>query len=436
MELNNVLMLIYIIVDSIGYRNKRVIFHIVIELIKTRSGHVTKLIKATNDFHYSVIYKFIERSKWNVLTVHQNFVLAVIRILEIKRITFIIDDSIIYRSRKKKTVKGSILYDHANKPNRSRYVWGQNILMLAAVINISGKEIALPVIIHLLGYSDKLDSGCKTNKITSSAKMINIVNHYFKEHNLAFENVTVTFDSFFAKKRLVLSTNNFSSIFQARRDSALFYPPKETNEVKRGRKRIYGQRIRVNKFSQLKNKHTLFLYGQEQTVCFKEIICKARFLKGQTVKAVYCRLASSKKINLYISTNTSLSAVDILKQYEKRWKIEPLFNEIKNVFSFKDIWMQTTSSYQKFMHLKLWAFVITQLASINNTASIESFVKNNLPWRSKTNKSITITNGITQLALSEFLGLLSFNLFIAKVHKIIPKYAVYYKSTNYYKSVL
>lgn len=432
MELNNVLILIYVIINSISYRNKEVIFHIIVQLIRTKSGHLTKLIRASNDFHYTVIYKFIERSKWNAIAVHQKFILTVIKIFDVKRITFIIDDSIIYRSRKKKTVKGTILYDHSNKANRSRYVWGQNILMMAAVINIAGKEIALPVIIHLLSYSP--DS--KSNKITSSVKMINIVKHFFKKHNIPQKNITVTFDSFFAKKRLVKDASeksNFNSIFQARRDSALFYLPKKAPSNKRGRKSIYGQRITINKFSQLNEQHKLLLYGKLQTVRFREIICKARFLKGQTVKAVYCQLASSKKINLYISTNTSLSAVDILKLYEKRWKIEPLFNELKNIFSFKDIWMQTSNSYQKFLHLKIWAFVITRLASINNSVSIESFAKNNLPWRFRKNNKLTITNTITQLAMAEFLRLLSFSLFISKVQKIIQRNEVRFNFLDFYK---
>jgi len=203
--------------------------------------------------------------------------------------------------------------------------------MMAAVINIAKKEIALPVIIHLLSYShsDEAEAkpeSSKSNKITSSAKMINIVKHFFKEHGLAYNNITVTFDSFFAKKRLINSVSEksgFNAIFQVRRDAALFYLPPKTTKVKRGRKRIYGKRISINKFSQLNKHHTLFLYGKFQSLRLREFTCKARFLNGQTVKAVYCRLASSKKIKLYISTDLSVSAVDILKLYEKRWKIEP-----------------------------------------------------------------------------------------------------------------
>jgi len=96
--------------------------------------------------------------------------------------------------------------------------------------------------------------------------------------------------------------------------------------------------------------------------------------------------------------------------------------------------MQTASAYQKFLHLKLWAFIITQLASINNSASIETFAKNYLPWRFRKNNKLTITNGITQLAMAEFLGLLTFNLFIEKVHKIIQHYNGAYNSVTFFRN--
>ncbi|MDP4196294.1 MAG: hypothetical protein Q8940_14655, partial [Bacteroidota bacterium] len=55
----------------------------------------------------------------------------------------IIDDTFIYRSRKEKVLKGSVFYDHSKKPNRKRYIYGQNLLMMAALVNIQGVEVTL-----------------------------------------------------------------------------------------------------------------------------------------------------------------------------------------------------------------------------------------------------------------------------------------------------
>jgi hypothetical protein len=423
MNLKVIYYLLNVIIISIPYKNKKLIYDFIVEIIKTRSGHITDSLKGLIlEYNFTTIYKFIERCKWNAITVHQQFVLAIIKIFEIKQITIIIDDTIIYRSRRKKIVKGSKLYDHSNKPNRSKYVWGQNVLMLAVIVKIMSKEITLPVILHLIGYKQK-DSRNEnkpefsSNKITSAGKMLSIVRLFLEKHKIEHKNTVILFDSFFAKKRLILSVEKFKYIFQVRKDTALFEFPKEKKLVTRGRKKKYGNRIFINE-KQLNKKVKKFIYGKEQTIHFTSKICKARFLDGKPVLAVWAKLENSKKIHLYLSTELSLDPIQLLTIYSKRWNIEPLFNELKNIFGFKDIWLQKNIYYQKFLHLKLWAFIITKLSMINNLNIINTYVMDNLPWRIKKQNHITITNGIIQLTLSHFLGLLNFNTFFRKSSKL------------------
>ena len=423
MNLKVIYYLLNVIIISIPYKNKKLIYGFIVEIIKTRSGHITDNIKGLiGEYNYTTIYKFIERCKWNAIAVHQVFVLAIIKIFEIDKITIIIDDTIIYRSRRKKIVKGSQLYDHSNKANRSKYVWGQNILMLAVIVKIMGKEITLPVILHLIGYNQKDNANengpeFSSNKITSAGKMLSIVKLFLEKHKIEHKNIVVLFDAFFAKKRMIFSVEEFKYIFQVRKDTALFEFPEEKKVVTRGRKKKYGKRIFINE-KQLDQKVKKFIYGKKQTIRFTSKICKARFLDGKPVLAVWVKLENSKKIHLYLSTELSFQPIQMLTRYSKRWNIEPLFNELKNIFGFKDIWLQKDNYYQKFLHLKLWAFIITKLSMINNLNIINKFVTDNLPWRIKKNNRIPITNGIIQLTLSHFLGLLNYNTFIQKSSKL------------------
>jgi hypothetical protein len=423
MNLKVIYYLLNVIIISIPYKNKKLIYGFIVEIIKTKSGHITENIKGLlGEYSFTTIYKFIERSKWNAISVHQEFVLAVIKVFKIKQITIIIDDTIIYRSRKKTIVKGSHLYDHSNKANRSKYVWGQNMLMLAVIIKIMGKEITLPVMIHLIGYKQKDKSNEKrpefsSNKITSAGKMLSIVKLFLEKHKIEHKNTIILFDAFFAKKRVILSVEEFKYIFQIRKDTALFEYPKEKKIATRGRKKKYGKRILINE-KKLDQKVKMFIYGKEQTVQYTAKICKARFLDGKPILAVWSKLENSKKIHLYLSTDTSLDPIQMLTVYSKRWNIEPLFNELKNIFGFKDIWLQKDIYYQKFLHLKLWSFIISKLSMINNLDIINKFVTDNLPWRIKSNNRIIITSGITQLTLSHFLGLLNYDAFVRKSKKL------------------
>ncbi|MDP4197123.1 MAG: hypothetical protein Q8940_18890, partial [Bacteroidota bacterium] len=135
MELNNLLLIIYIIIDSIQYRNKELVFNFIVALILTKGGFITEIIqRKITQYHFTTVYKFIERKNWSFLKIHQKIILSLVRMTDFKVIYLIIDDTFIYRSRKEKVLKGSVFYDHSKKPNRKRYIYGQNLLMMAALV--------------------------------------------------------------------------------------------------------------------------------------------------------------------------------------------------------------------------------------------------------------------------------------------------------------
>jgi hypothetical protein len=82
----------------------------------------------------------------------------------------------------------------------------------------------------------------------------------------------------------------------------------------------------------------LKLYGREQKVNYHTAIAKARFLKGQLVRFVWCEFEDGKgkkRPRLLLSTNTQLTGLEVIQAYEKRWCIEPMFNQLKNAWGMK-----------------------------------------------------------------------------------------------------
>ncbi len=102
----------------------------------------------------------------------------------------------------------------------------------------------------------------------------------------------------------------------------------------RGRPGKYGTRYTKEEIKRLPlNKETVHLYGREQQVNYRTAEAKARFLNGQSVCFVWCEFEDSKgkkRPRLLLSTDMQLSGLDIIVAYEKRWSIEPLFNQLKN----------------------------------------------------------------------------------------------------------
>lgn len=411
MEFYNVLLLIKTICDSVRYSNNEIIYLFLTGFINTKSGHITKIFNSESTYHFTTFYKFIEKAKWSYLKVHQKFSQVIILLFKPKINGLIVDDYINYRSRNKTTVKGGFQYDHSHKANRSQYVWGQNILILAVQVHILGVGLTLPVLLKLVGKGQ--------NKIDLTVDLLKIVHRFFETNNIRTDEQTVVFDAFFAKKKLIESNCGFTKIFQMRHDAALYELPKNNRSShKRGRKRKYGQRITVKRKSKLKQTLELNIYGHKHTVHFREYICKARFLDGRVVRAIYLTFDQFDKIHLIISTDVQLTALEIMKIYSVRFNVEHLINQLKNTFCLKDIWMQNPRTYCRMMYLKLWSIVITQLSVVSNEAAIKHYVKEHMPWRIKSNGYIPVTAGIAQNLLNEYLGLMSYQSFLSKVRNI------------------
>jgi len=90
-------------------------------------------------------------------------------------------------------------------------------------------------------------------------------------------------------------------------------------------------------------------------------VAKARFLKGQYVRFVWCEFEDSKgkrRPCLLLSTDTQLSGLDIFIAYEKRWSIEPMFNQLKNAWGMKQTWQKTRKVLHRWVYIIALGYVI------------------------------------------------------------------------------
>lgn len=203
-----------------------------------------------------------------------------------------------------------------------------------------------------------------------------------------------------------------------RKDAVICKIPHNPTKRKVGRPKKYGDKIKPT-VEDLDQKVTLNIYSAEVKIKYKEAVAKARFLNGKIIKAVWLTFNDSQSIRLIISTDIKLSAKEIIGRYAKRWDIEPMFNELKNRFKFKEIMMHTTQNYYQFLYFKIWCFIIIKLSSIHFKTKIIDYVKEFLPWRVNHKKEVTVTAGNTQLALKRIFRTLHIGMFFPKVDKNI-----------------
>ena len=404
--------IIEIILQSIQYRNKELLLELIKAELTSSCGYLTGLAMMVNPKKYHSIHKLFNRVKFDYVAIQIEIILMILLFFKIDKISISIDDSIVYRSRKKKVPRGHKQFDHANKANRSSYVFGQKWLAFGLIITIGNITMTLPLFIYLVKP--------KKNLISTTILILGKMKRVIDKRELTIK-VEILTDSWFARERLILKAKHkygFSIITMARKDLAIYKLPPFRRKGTKGRPKIKGKRIQPQ-LKDLKKKRTLNIYNREVKVQYKEAICKARFLKYETIKTVWVKFDDSKSMRLIISTDTKLSGEEIIKRYAKRWDIEPMFNELKNRFKFKDIMMHTSRSYYQFLYFKIWCFIIIKLSSINFKLTIIDYIEEFLPWRVHCKKGVTITAGSTQLALRSVFTTLHIGLFFPKVNETI-----------------
>ncbi len=404
--------IISIILKTIQYKNKELLLNLIKVELMSSCGYLTELAMRVNPKKYHTIHKLFSRVRFDYVTIQIEIIVMILLFFKITKISVSIDDSIVYRSRKKKVPNGHKQFDHAQKTNRSSFVFGQKWLAFGLIITVSKITITLPLFIYLVKP--------KKNLITTTIAIQKMIRKVIKKRGLSLS-VEMLTDSWFARGRLILRAKHrygFSTITMARKDLVICEIPEIPKYKKAGRPKKYGAKIKP-KLEDLTQEVTLHIYSKEVKIRYKQVVAKARFLKGEIIKAVWLTFDDSQSMRLLISTDTTLSAEEIIKRYALRWDIEPMFNELKNRFRFKDIMMHTSQNYYQFLYFKIWCFIIIKLSSLQFKKKISDYIRDFLPWRIHYQKGITITAGSTKLALQGVFSTLHIGLFFPKVNKII-----------------
>ncbi len=360
-------------------RSMKTFIELLIGCLLTQSGFVTSawwILDMQNQwFSY---HKWLETGKWSYLKVMRQWVNLFIRLFGQQRIYLAIDDSIVLRTSKKAPAS-QIHHQHGSKPNLSQYVLGQCWVGLAATVERLGKNTALPLLFRLTPEQGN------RSKIQVAKTLLRAVKQLLKE-----QVVMVLADSWYMRRSFIQAQVNqgFTVIGQVRIDTVFHQKPKPYGG--RGRPRKYGKKYSKEAIKKLSiETETRQLYGREQTLHYRTAVAQARFLKGQMVRFVWCEFEDAKgKKNprLLLSTDTELTALEIILAYEKRWSIEPMFNQMKNAWGMKQAWQQTRQVLHRWVHLIALGYILPQLLAIKCHDKVEPLLKH-APWQSKTETS-------------------------------------------------
>ena len=288
-----------------------------------------------------------------------------LELYKVAEIKLIVDDTPIKRYGKK--VQGAGLHHNpTDKANANSCCYGHSLVMISIVIEHSRwKSISTPL--RWRFYVRKEDLKSISAKVRPSFQTkLEIAAELFFGVKKAFEKagidptITLLHDRGYVSTELwnklcgkkddeapsdegkEFSDVKFRVVTRFKKNSVFYELPEEvsTETKRRGRPRLYGEARRVRDIvadPSIPLQQAVFnLYGSEKKTCveYKSQVLTSRIAKGSPILVVVSRLVDKKKgkvgeWGIFVSSDTSTLAEEVIKRYALRFGIEELFKDLK-----------------------------------------------------------------------------------------------------------
>ena len=283
--------------------------------------------------------RFLGKSVWGMEEIAETALYQFFHTLRIKAhsvLFLVVDDTIAEKTGKK--IPGCTWHrDHTQKT----YVFGHQWVLFALFY----KDFLLPLWAKL--YHPKGIKGCGPfqTKITLAKRMLQAL-------RLPIPcKVYLLVDSWYWAKELALLCRKcgYHMISQLKSSSVLW---------------MNGERTKVTTLSTITSAYrevSLFLYGKNKTLKIARFVGT---IQGLAKVAVVVVKEKRKKTSYLVSTNLHLSALDIIKYYAKRWKIEQMIKDLKQRLGFGDYQVRNLQAIQRHVALSLLSYTLLILFKI------------------------------------------------------------------------
>jgi len=234
----------------------------------------------------------------------------------------VVGDGIKVPKRGKKMPAVKLLHQQSNCSTKPEYIMGHSLQAVALLVNAASSVFAVPLAVRIhegLVWSNR-------DKRTLLDKMLGLI------HTLTItEPFYFVADAFYAAGKIVNGLLKQGNHLVSRvRSNAVAYLPAQPPKArrKRGRPKRYGTKIRLKSLlSDVKSMEELVspVYG-ERGVKIRYRVCDLLWRPvGQLVRFVAV-IHPTRGACLLMSTDLSLGAIDIIRIYGLRFKIEHMFS--------------------------------------------------------------------------------------------------------------
>ena len=289
---------------------------------------------ATHRRSESGYYRFLSDGKWRMPIFFKCLFDLITRAFRIARLTRVLDDTL--SPKWGRGIFGTAFhFDHTARP-RAGYIWGHNWVVLAVVVQVGKRAwVALPFWVALYRPKKTCRPGEFRTRHEMAAEALRAVRGWFSGPILLLA------DGAYANKSLVGPARKWAIevVSRLRADARLREAtPRKQPKGKRGRKPRHGPWL--PRLSQLARQRSKFqtlavaIYGKTVTLRLREVVAWWPPL-ACAVKVVIARDPKRpKRVAYLVTTDLSLTAVEVVEAFARRWTIEQMFSVAKNQVGF------------------------------------------------------------------------------------------------------
>jgi len=338
--------------------------------------------------HFTNYYRFLKKYKWDTLSLSKKLYETIREKTTIfagkcqKDNIYLVLDSTFAKKSGKNFDGVDFHFDHSSKPNTPKYIWGHCVFILGNLITSPCcKRMCFPFMASLYLRQDTIKkqklSDLFVPMLDKAVDMIISVKDCFKG-----KIVTVVADAFFSKKNFFkpLFESGIYVLTRCRKDAVAYEPAPPPKEKKRGRPKLYGDKIKLRDLLsvELLESMTVKISGKKRRF---EYVLTNLLLKGYAGFARFLIIKEKTPVIL-MTTNLNMSAEEMLQTYCARFQIEFSIRELKQELGFEDYQVRRSWAIEKFLNITILVNSLLKIAFVTDKKLQGSVRKQtSQPWR-------------------------------------------------------
>jgi hypothetical protein len=235
------------------------------------------------------------------------------------------------------------------------------------------------------------------------------------------QRVVLLVDNLYAKAHLITDGLRKGDVLisRLRSNARLYERPAPRPKGRRGRPAKRGRKVSATQLYRRRSKRRrlkVMIYGKRVTLdAFVDTLILSPRLGDDPIQVVLFPQRSGKKMNIFFTTDLTLSPQRLLELYAARFKIEDAFDELKTFGGFGDCQQRSFTALKRHATLTLVAYSLLRLLSLTlwGASSLEAEPW----WKPPGPPSVTRV----RRALNKAFGISCGLHFNAKVINIHPK---------------